>query len=340
MELLFAAYCPVNTSKSKQLYSFPKQRRFKPPKKLLSTSFGVGDRFKMIELKSKRKNTPMSPNSMLTTEDINLPSEFSQSPKKGFSFGASREVYKRVYTKTQPFIQDPEMPGPGSYDVKSFVEKTCNDNRSFILGKKENHELPFNFPANPGPGYYNDLNNISKTGIYYNSKYHNSGSQKFAKKPREFLRISNFHCHSQILENNTPGPGQYDPKTLINRDGKYFVSTYRNSYVRKFGTGSQNNPEGVSNALRSLNYSVDMSTMQRSKMASTFKQHTPGPGSYRIMSEFGKYELNTVSPGAIMDTTATTPVKRSFSAMGQSRKKRTQSSMGYNVDDDFTRDQD
>ena len=81
------------------------------------------------------------------------------------------------------------MPGPGSYDVKSFVEKIQNENKSFVIGKKENHEmrktlsilsynhsLAFNFPSNPGPGYYNDQTNMNKTGTYYNSKFKNSGS--------------------------------------------------------------------------------------------------------------------------------------------------------------------
>ncbi len=28
----YAAFCPINTSKAKQLYSFPKNKRFKPHK--------------------------------------------------------------------------------------------------------------------------------------------------------------------------------------------------------------------------------------------------------------------------------------------------------------------
>ena len=69
-----------------------------------------------------------------------MPSDFKHNKDRGFSFGASREVYKRVYTKTQPFIQDPEMPGPGTYDVKSFVERIRSDNKSMVIGKRESYE--------------------------------------------------------------------------------------------------------------------------------------------------------------------------------------------------------
>ncbi len=49
----------------------------------------------------------------------------------------------------------------------------------------------------------------------------------------------------------------------------------------------------------------------------SIRNATPGPGSYRIISEFGKYDmLNSTTSPALMDTRATTPVKRAFSAMG------------------------
>lgn len=33
------------------------------------------------------------------------------------------------------------MPGPGTYNVKSFVEKIADDNKIFIMGKKEHYEF-------------------------------------------------------------------------------------------------------------------------------------------------------------------------------------------------------
>ena len=67
----------------------------------------------------------------------NIPSEFSPKKEKGFSFGAPREAYKRVFMNTKPFIQDPSIPGPGKYDIKSFVEKIKNDPKNFTIGRKD-----------------------------------------------------------------------------------------------------------------------------------------------------------------------------------------------------------
>lgn len=39
--------------------------------------------------------------------------------------------------KTRPFVQDPAIPGPGSYDLKTFVELKSQDNKSFSIGKKD-----------------------------------------------------------------------------------------------------------------------------------------------------------------------------------------------------------
>lgn len=46
------------------------------------------------------------------------------------------------------------MPGPGTYAVKTFVEKLTNDPKNFTIGKKEDYCYPLNYPPNPGPGYY------------------------------------------------------------------------------------------------------------------------------------------------------------------------------------------
>ena len=49
-------------------------------------------------------------------------------------------------------------------------------------------------------------------------------------------------------------------------------------------------------------------TSKGSKM-NFVKQGTPGPGHYRLISEFGKYGPESTTP-ALLDTKSTTPVKR------------------------------
>lgn len=133
---------------------------------------------------------------------------------------------------------------------------------------------------------------------------------------------------------------------MINQEGKYFVSTYKNSVVRKFGSGS-NNLAGSSAMSFAMNNSLNLSSTDAKRQlsmhlnydrngighVSSLRNATPGPGSYRIISEFGKYDMagfnNTSTSPAMIETSSTTPVKRAFSAMGsQGRRKRAQSSMG------------
>jgi hypothetical protein len=43
-------------------------------------------------------------------------------------------------------VQDPEIPGPGKYDLKTFVEIKALENKSFTLGRKEFYEFRKHFP--------------------------------------------------------------------------------------------------------------------------------------------------------------------------------------------------
>lgn len=91
----------INNSTSKQSYSFGKATRFGGDLKKSSssqglmynlpssfnkrsTSLGVGDR---MSFGSKNRNAPPF---------YNLPSDFDSKKAHGFSFGISREYYKRV----------------------------------------------------------------------------------------------------------------------------------------------------------------------------------------------------------------------------------------------------
>ena len=43
--------------------------------------------------------------------------------------------------RNKPYVQEPEMPGPGMYDVKTFVEQIKNDPKNFTIGKKEDYSF-------------------------------------------------------------------------------------------------------------------------------------------------------------------------------------------------------
>ena len=90
----------------------------------------------------------------------------------------------------------------------------------------------------PGPGTYKDQTAMSRTGVYFNSKFKNTGAQKFSTGKRNFNKISKLIYKYIIftLENDNPGPGMYTPKNEISTDGIYAVSHYKNSVTRKFGS--------------------------------------------------------------------------------------------------------
>jgi len=62
-----------------------------------------------------------------------------------------------------------------------------------------------------------------------------------------------------------PGPGQYSPKGEMSKEGSYFLSKLRSSQCRS-------------------HYHADRATLLTQRLA------TPGPGSYRLPSDFGYYE--------------------------------------------------
>jgi hypothetical protein len=71
-------------------------------------------------------------------------------------------------------------------------------------------------------------------------------------------------------------------------DGMYYLSTYKNSVTRKFGS-----PERSS--VKSINLTNKLNMTQQTAATNTNNMGTPGPGSYRILSEFGKYEWKDLS---------------------------------------------
>lgn len=107
----------------------------------------------------------------------------------------------------------------------------------------------------PGPGKYPVTFTINETGTYFLSKYKSSGVRNFSK----------LEDRCKTAENRVPGPGHYDTsKADLSPTGKYAVSKIQNCTSRKF--------EGFSG---------------RGEIAE--RKNTPGPGNYKLPSEFGYY---------------------------------------------------
>jgi hypothetical protein len=179
-----------------------------------------------------------------------LKSTFEPQKKKGFSFGLSREVM--AVTGGQ-YVGEKKSPGPGAYDVRESNKTKI----SYSFRPRTTVEALVSPKYVPGPGTYPIPETINDRGNYHNSKFGNSRATLFS--PPHSKRFYD-------LKPGYPGPGTYTGPQTIKEDGSYFVSKFKSSMCRTFSHG-----------------------MRGESSNPTFKA-TPGPGSYKIPSEFGHYE--------------------------------------------------
>jgi hypothetical protein len=247
---------PLNTSKSKFLYSFPKSPKLlvtKPPcnhafydlppvRMTRTTALGYGTKYDFT------KNVVSNP----APNTYKLQDEFdSKTKKKGYSFGLSREAM--AVTGSQ-FVGDKTSPGPGAYDTRE-TNKTVH--AYTFKGRTTAPEGLTTVRIVPGPGTYPAYDTLRPNGKYFVSKFKNSGAGSFAP-----LRSTRFPATKDA---NFPAPGSYDLIPTISPKGSYYLSKFHSSGVRSFGHSTRNATQ------------------------SSF-QGAPGPGSYRIPSDFGYYE--------------------------------------------------
>jgi len=245
---------PINNSRAKMLWSFPKNSKeiyvkksdcnqafYDLPSSKSTRTAGFGYGTKMDFTKSVQNNPP--PNT------YEIKSAFD-SKKKGKSFGLSREA---MHITGGSFVGDKNSPGPGAYDVRERGKTKI----SFSFRPRTTSEALTSPKFVPGPGTYPVLETISPKGKYNVSKYKGSGATLIA--PARSQRFTD-------LKPGFPGPGTYEPGTTISKDGSYFVSKFQASLCRTFSHSMRKN----------------------ASMANV--SSTPGPGSYRLPSDFGHYE--------------------------------------------------
>jgi hypothetical protein len=251
---------PFNLSPSKQLYSFPKSKRFddqttkslcqeafydapaKPNQGQKGTSIGYGHKF---DFTSNAKNVP-APNSYLPK---NLTMEEGTQKKHGFTFGVSRDQYKQS-GMAMHLKNAAQMPGPAAYFPhfpKSQVGTTL----------KSRINLHQEITGQVGPGQYEIAPALQTHKQLFNSKHRNAKGVKFPPIVPEHGK------ENQRLPTDVPGTLSSDIKFQINGKGEYFNSKYHNTMAPAFPKQAR---------------SMDIK-----------KTNLPGPGDYPAPSEFGIY---------------------------------------------------
>lgn len=239
------------------LYSFPKAPRMfesnkpscqayyelPPLKDKRAASFGYGTKYDF----TKGGGNYPAPNVYSVQGDL-------AGPKKGFSFGLSRE---QMAVTGGMFIGEKKSPGPGAYDTRESNKVSLSYSFRPRTNSTENQTT---VKIVPGPGTYPKLETISPNGKLFVSKYKSAPTTMFSPANSKSI-------FDNKKTGDKPGPGAYNVGGEISPSGTYFVSKFKSSLGKTFGLSLKN-----------------------STSADNFKAKVPGPGSYQIPSDFGHYE--------------------------------------------------
>lgn len=201
---------------------------------------------------------------------------------ESWSFGASKQKREQTVPIEGVVPPDPDIPGPGTYDV--LAGDFGYKGRKYSLRPRTGSPEEKRVPM-PGPGSYDPRGNLSDVGYYFPSRYPSSRAPKISPAPQL----------SPTEQSTAPGPGTYDPRTNLSKTGEYYISAFRSSQCRTFG---------------------------RARRTHSMRAATPGPGAYRLPSDFGYYDTKgfiDVKTGRSYMSTSTTPTSN---ALTPSRRKR------------------
>ena len=254
-ELLSKRNVIINTSTSKQMYSFSHAKRFKP--KLTDesqffyniptgmshrgTSFGYGTKMSF----SNRDNSP-GPGSYnylkINTKGRYAKSDFPNSPQS--KFGSSIRFKKeKVFSDT---------PAPNTYYLESMIKgngiiynSRYNSNPGKTMGQKLG--TIGQSIVSPGPGSY-DYMKLNLKGKYPSSLISNSVLNTFGNEIR---------FKKKKIEDN-PAPNAYKLEDMIKGNGVVYNSRYNSNLGKSIGQ----------------------------RFNTTLKENTPGPGAYEFFSDF------------------------------------------------------
>jgi hypothetical protein len=254
-QLLSKRKIGINTSTSKQMYRFGKERRFYSFKKpydaffynlpsvqdRFTTTFGYGKKFDFTKNVMKDK----------THSYYDIPREFEIKRRNTpqYSFGKGRDICKKPELKIETIT-----PGVGSYNLR---KELGSDALKFsIFGREWDHRRisPSHSLITPGPGHYEETLKMNGPGKYSSSLYTNTTTIKFIGPEK-----------LKSIDNKVPAPWTYNLGTMFNTTGLQFTSKFDSTIAKTIS----NRPKDFY-----LPYK---------------KSSFPGPGSYDSFSDFNGY---------------------------------------------------
>ena len=212
---------PLNHSYSKQMYSFPKDQRFrmKKPnrndtfynlpdeKSHRATSIGFGTKYDFTKEHKDKSQT-----------FYNIAKDFD--PKKSnapaYTFGIARSFYDKVYCDANKML-DKNVPGPGLYTITRPFGYEAS--KYTMVGKGEDLQRK-KAKNDPGPGQYKIVQ-MNKEGIYPLSRFRNTAGITFG--------VSKEKRFSYNSKDKFPAPNKYNINNLITGKGFIFSSKFKSS---------------------------------------------------------------------------------------------------------------
>ena len=210
------------------------------------------------------------------------PTQFKRSQKaRAFSFGLTRNAYQKVYLKNKPVPDTAGKPSPAAYNIR---EVPGRDKVHFTMRPMTPNPIYLELTRfNPGPGTY------SHNSAAHSSFYTSRSKEKLDRLPKDKKRFP------IVYGGKLPGPGHYSPRNQFSNRGVYVVSTNKTKLGSSFGRQKR----GASTAGRNT--------------------ETPGPGSYKLHSEFGFDASSMDSTGVFSHTRSN---RTEYGTLNSKKKRR------------------
>lgn len=246
-QLLAKEKIVINTSVSKQMYSFSKANRF--------CAWGRKEADMLYDLPStldkratslgKGNKSDFTAESRKKTQAIyNIPREFDLKRKNSpqYTFGLGRNECRNLV-----MMKRDNYPSPNTYNpYKQFGKEAL---KFSLFGRNWASKTTSSSSGSPGPGQYS-FPSINQQGRYPITSLNNTQQNAFQKASRFNYKYS-----------RTPAPTEYNLTTFFNKTGRHYNSKYESAVAKTMAS--------------------------RTDFGSTyFKNISPGPGSYDFFSDF------------------------------------------------------